>query len=600
MSNLVLPLKNHIQPTGDAYISSRFADQIRSAAIPVGNDLRRIKGAAFTASGTLSAGCAHSTRYVNTTSGYFYRANTIPITERDYVICLEFTPDDLVNTGSIFSFGSNPTDGSPALILQKYYGGLRVYIGGGYYIITGDIFSLGKQTTAVLKLTKFSGGTHSLKMWVGGIDYVWEVTGASAVGNATNEYVGSGYPNSFIGGIGLYFTGINLSDTECRELANNPWQIFAQQKRVVYFDTGTGESLLAGDPATQFNVAGSGVISQVQSLAGNSAAQVSSSTSGVITAAQLLVGSSVSQANAATTSSLAQSQLLTGNVDSQDNTTATSFLYQAQLLAGNNAAQTSTSTAGELAAEGSLISSNVTQGNTSTAGIVSQAQVLAGSSTIQGNTSNAGALSQVQLLAGNTASQANASTTVAVVQAQTLVGSSASQSNITATGELILDGSVLLAGNATSQANLSSTGAISQVQVLAGSNSSSLSNSTTGQVNQGITLSGNSCAQSNSVSTGQLVQIQALVGGHAAQANSSTTGEVFSGYLLTGASSTQTNECDAGHITQAFTLAANPCIQANTSSTGRLVDRVNAESIAWVRYGYKPTKVIIEHSTIRG
>ena len=248
-------------------------------------------------------------------------------------------------------------------------------------------------------------------------------------------------------------------------IIENPWQVFAPQKRVIYFDVGAGGGItLSGNNSTQTNTSGTGGIAQTHVLTSADCAQANASSTGSVSADSSvnLTGTDCAQSNASDTGSISQTHILDSANCAQNSTSSTGGTAQTHVLTGANCTQSDTCSVGIISTNGTidLTGAGSTQQNTCTGSNISQTHTLTGGDCAQSNTSSTEEMLQTHALTGADCTQNNASSVAAIIAAGTinLIGANATQSNasdIAAIGQ-----THVLAGANSVQSNTSSAGAL--------------------------------------------------------------------------------------------------------------------------------------------
>jgi hypothetical protein len=262
-----------------------------------------------------------------------------------------------------------------------------------------------------------------------------------------------------------------LTDAEIKSLSENPWQIFAPERRVVAFDVP--------------------VVSGAVDLVGQNLTQNNATSTSSITQNHALNGANCNQVGIVSTDAISQIHNLTGAASAQNHSCSTSSISQNHALNGSNSSQLNTSSTGAISTDSTvtLSAENSTQNNSCSTGSISQNHALNGSNSSQLNTSSTGAIladSTVTLSADNS-TQNHSCSTGSISQAHDLIGEHSTQNNVSSTGA-ISSGTVaidLIADNGI-QVNLCSSGAISQAHNLIGANSLQRHFCSTGSINPSV------------------------------------------------------------------------------------------------------------------
>lgn len=457
MSQLILPSKRIIQPGYPAQINPEFRNLVTSlvAENSYGSytgDLLQHDLGDFTKSGTVTDNTLTAQGKGvkgNGSTGHFYRSISVP-SQAMWLLAV-FKAETVSTALKIpYSLGSSTGDTAYTAICSGNgtANNLRAFFRGtstGGIAIAGPTPVAGNVYSCLFVVP--SAAENDAYLCVNGAFYNAQESASTDSGfTATFSYetllalkrTSTGQYSAdtlLLAGYGLGVIPQALAQT----LSANPWQLFAPQKRVIYFD---------------------GAASGGGGLTGANSDQANTTTTGAVTQTHHLTGADSSQANTATTDAITQTQLLTGLNGDQTNASATGAINQTHSLTGLAADQANASTGGAITQDGSLVGAACTQTNTSTTGNVSQTHILAGANSTQANNTTTGAVTfpGIELTASN-CTQANNSSTGAITSIHQLLAANGNQIIVCTTGAISQTQS--LTGANASQTHASSTGAIS-------------------------------------------------------------------------------------------------------------------------------------------
>jgi hypothetical protein len=205
-----------------------------------------------------------------------------------------------IATGNMFSVASG--DGTTAGVVR-----FKIYL-GSTRIIGASQANAGVPNLAIAR--HINGQSQNL--WLNGVK-------DAASGTFTGNSLGFGFygfnQSSGTGGTSILNAVWNraLTDAEIKSLSENPWQIFAPERRVVAFDVvapSGGAVDLVGQNSQQANTVTNGQIIQSHVLIGSNSNQANISTSGEISTGSVVVLSAQNsqQANFSTGGEITQSE----------------------------------------------------------------------------------------------------------------------------------------------------------------------------------------------------------------------------------------------------------------------------------------------------
>jgi hypothetical protein len=313
------------------------------------------------------------------------------------------------NSGNMLSVSSG--DGATAGVVR-----FKIYLGSMRTIGA----SQANEGVPNLAIARHING-QSQNLWLNGVK-------DASSGAFTGNSIGFGFygfaASSGMSGASILNAVWNraLTDAEIKSLSENPWQIFAPERRVIAFDAiveSGGTIDLVGQNATQSNTSSTGAITQNHALSGENCNQV------------VIIS----------TDAISQTHNLTGAASAQNHSCSTGSISQNHALSGANSSQLNTSSTGAISTDSTvtLSAENSTQNNGCSTGSISQAHDLLTLDSTQNNISSTGAISTgtvaIDLIADN-GIQVNLCSSGAISQAHNLIGANSLQRHFCSTGSI--------------------------------------------------------------------------------------------------------------------------------------------------------------------
>jgi hypothetical protein len=275
------------------------------------------------------------------------------------------------------------------------------------HITTGNMFSVASgdgTTSGVVRFKIYLGATRIIGASQANADVPNLAIARHINGQSQNLWLNGikdGASGAFAGnGLGFGFYGFNqssgtggasilnavwnraLTDTEIKSLSENPWQIFAPERRVIAFDGATS-------PGGDVTLTGS-----------NSDCATSSSTDSINVAVSLSSSSSSAQCDSSV-GNITLSYDLSANTSTVECVSSTSAITQGHLLIGSASSSATTSSTGTVTTGSGLVCNPDNVAITSSIGSITQAHQLAGSTNSVASTASIGGITQVHSLVGS-------------------------------------------------------------------------------------------------------------------------------------------------------------------------------------------------------
>jgi hypothetical protein len=271
-------------------------------------------------------------------------------------------------SGNTFSVASG--DGTTAGVVR-----FKIYLGSTRTIGASQA-NVGVPNLAIAR--HINGQSQNL--WLNGVK-------DAASGAFTGNSIGFGFYgfNAFSGtGTSILNAVWNraLTDAEIKSLSENPWQIFAPERRVIAFDGATS-------PGGDVTLTGS-----------NSDCATSSSTDSINVAVSLSSSSSSAQCDSSV-GNITLSYDLSANTSTVECVSSTSAITQGHLLIGSASSSATTSSTGTVTTGSGLVCNPDNVAITSSIGSITQAHQLAGSTNSVASTASIGGITQVHSLVGS-------------------------------------------------------------------------------------------------------------------------------------------------------------------------------------------------------
>lgn len=317
-------------------------------------------------------------------------------------------------TGSSFSISSG--DGATAGVVR-----FKVYLGSTRTIGASQA-NAGVPNLAIAR--HINGKSQNL--WLNGVK-------DAASGAFTGNSVGFGYygyqTTSSVGASILNAVwNCALTDAEIKSLSENPWQIFAPERRVIAFDVSA--------PSGDITLTGS-----------NSDCATSSSTDSINVAVSLSSSLSSAQCDSSV-GNITLSYDLSADTSTVECVSSTSAITQGHLLIDSASSSATTSSTGTVTTGSELVCSPDNIATTSSTGSIVQAH---------------------QLLVGSTSSVSSTSSVYSITQVHALVTTSSSVETNSAAGTITSGLIINLVGSVSNCVTEMSTGVVEQVINLIGS-----------------------------------------------------------------------------------------------------------------------------------